>query len=461
MEDPRGSKIIRDPSLTHLPPQSLEAEDALLCAIILENTFFTDICGILTPTDFYRTAHQKIFKAMADLYSINEPVDLVTLVTHLRALNQIEEIGGAAFLANLIDNVPAAHHPVSYANIIKEKSNLRKLIQHSNAVIHRCFECETEGVTAIIDFAQAGSLQIGQGLKSDRAHPIGEVIESTISDIEDASTNKKLMSGISTGFYKLDEMTSGLQNTDLIVIAARPSAGKTSLALNIARNAAVDSNIPTAIFSMEMSKEQLGMRLICADSRVNSTKVRTGRLNRDEWVKITDAAGMISCSPLFIDDDSGLRPSDICRRARKLKKEQNIGLIFIDYLQMMKNDRDNPGRRDLEIRDAVMSLKDLAKELEIPVVLLSQLNRKLEDRSDKRPQLADLRDGGAIEEAADVVAFIYRDEVYNKDENNPNRGRAEIDFAKQRNGPTGMKMLTWVGAYGRFENMAIDYGAIP
>jgi replicative DNA helicase len=274
--------------------------------------------------------------------------------------------------------------------------------------------------------------------------------------LEERQGNKTLVTGVSTGFTQMDQYTSGLQNSDLIILAARPSMGKTSFALNIARNAAVETNIPSAVFSLEMSKEQLAMRLLCAEARMDSSRLRTGFLSDNDLAALTDAADVLSRAPIYIDDTADISAMEIRAKARRLKMEKNLGLIVIDYVQLMKS-RQNSERRDLEISEISRSLKALAKELNLPVVALSQLNRKLEERSDKRPQLSDLRESGALEQDADLVAFIYRDEVYNKDPNNPHRGKAEIILAKHRNGPTGTVLLTFLNAYTRFENPAFGH----
>ncbi|MBI9084092.1 MAG: replicative DNA helicase [Desulfobacterales bacterium] len=450
----RSSKPIKDPSLHHLPPQSLEAEDAILSAILIDNSTLMDVLEVLAPEDFYKTAHQKIFAAITELFTRNEPIDLVTLTNLLRERAQIEEIGGAAYLANLVDTVPAAANSEHYARIIHDKASLRRLIERSNAIIHRCFEDQGD-VDEVLDFAETAIFEISENKVKPSFYPLGKLIEANIDALEERQGNKALVTGVTTGFHKLDSMTSGFQDSDLIILAGRPSMGKTALSLNIARNAAVDGNVPTAIFSLEMSKEQLSMRMLCAEARIDSTRLRSGFFSREDWVKLTDAAGLLSEAPIYIDDSPDVSAMTIRAKARRLKMDKNLGLIFIDYIQLMRG-RIGSERRDLEISEISRSLKGLAKELSLPVVGLSQLNRKLEERADKRPQLSDLRESGALEQDADVVAFIYRDEVYNKDENNPNRGKAELIIAKQRNGPVGMAPLTFLNAYTRFENLASE-----
>ena len=443
-------KIEKDPSFYHVPPQSLEAEESILSAILVDNDTLPEILEILSPQDFYRSSHQKLFTAITELFSKDEPVDLVTLTNILRKRGWLEGIGGAAYLANLVDTVPLAVNAQYYAKIIHEKACLRRLIEKTNVIAKRCFE-DRGDVESVIDFAESSIFEISEKKIRPAFYPIGKIIEVNIDALEERQGNKALVTGVPTGFTKFDELTAGLQKSDLVILAGRPGMGKTALALNIAKNSAVDTNIPVAIFSLEMSKEQLSFRMLSSEARIDSSRLRRGFITQDDWIKITDAAGSLSQAPIFIDDSPNITVLEIRAKSRRLKMENNIGLIIIDYLQLMKG-RASAERRDLEISEISRSLKALAKELDIPVLALSQLNRKLEERSDKRPQLADLRESGALEQDADVVAFIYRDELYNKDENNPNKGKAEIILAKQRNGPTGIAMLTFLDTYTRFEN---------
>ncbi|MBW2681010.1 MAG: replicative DNA helicase, partial [Deltaproteobacteria bacterium] len=306
-------------------------------------------------------------------------------------------------------------------------------------------------VDDVIDFAETSIFEISENKIRPTFYPIGKIIEGNIDVLEERQGNRALVTGVTTGFTKFDELTAGLQKSDLVILAGRPGMGKTALALNIAKNAAVDANIPVAIFSLEMSKEQLSLRMLSSEARIDSSRLRRGFISQDDWIKITDSAGVLSQSPIFIDDSPNITALEIRAKSRRLKMEKDIGLIIIDYLQLMKS-RASAERRDLEISEISRSLKALAKELDLPVVALSQLNRKLEERSDKRPQLSDLRESGALEQDADIVAFLYRDELYNKDENNPNKGKAELIVSKQRNGPTGFAILTFLDTYTRFEN---------
>ncbi len=442
----------KDPTLQKLPPQSIEAEESILSAILLETNTLLEVLEILTPEDFYRTAHQRIFAAMEQLFRKAEPVDLITLTNALRESNQLEEIGGAAYLARLVDTVPSAINVVHYARIVREKSSLRRLIAKAGEITQRCYQ-DGGDFDQVLDFAEGAVFEISENKHRAAFHPLSKIIDVNIDALEKRQANRALVTGIPTGYTRLDNMTSGLQGSDLIILAARPAMGKTALALNIARNAALIGNIPVAIFSLEMSKEQLSMRMLCAEARVDSSRLRSGFLNPEDWTDITDAASALSEAPIFIDDSPDISATSIRTKSRRLKMDKDLGLIIIDYLQLMRG-HENSERRDLEISDISRSLKLLAKELNVPVLALSQLNRKLEERSDKRPQLSDLRESGALEQDADVVAFIYRDEVYNKDENNPNKGTAEVILAKQRNGPTGTVPLSFLGTYTRFENPA-------
>jgi replicative DNA helicase len=445
-------KTIQDPSLQNLPPQSIEAEESIISAILLDNSTLLDVLEILTPENFYRTAHQIIFAAVSELFTKAEPVDLVTLTNILRDKNQLEEIGGAAYLARIVDTVPSAINVQHYARIVRDKASLRRLIAKANEISRHCYE-DGGDLDTVLDFAESAVFEISEDKHQAAFHPISKIIEANIDALEERQGNRTLVTGVPTGFTRLDHMTSGLQGSDMIILAARPSMGKTALALNIARNAAVDGNVPVAVFSLEMSKEQLCERMLCAEARVDSSRLRGGFLNPEDWNRITEAASVLSEAPLYIDDSPDISATSIRTKSRRLKLDKGLGMVIIDYLQLMKG-RSGSERRDLEISEISRSLKLLAKELRVPVVALSQLNRKLEERNDKRPKLSDLRESGALEQDADVVAFIYRDEVYNRDENNPNRGTAEIIIAKQRNGPTGDVPLTFLNAYTRFENPA-------
>ena len=444
----------KDPAPYNLPPQNIEAEESLISAILVDNNTLLDVIEILAPEDFYRTAHQKIFAAITDLFDKAEPIDLVTLANKLKEKGHLEEIGSASYLARLVDTVPLAVNAQHYAKIVHDKAALRRLIEKANAIVKRCFE-ERGNADDVIDFAESAIFEISEKKSQQAFYPLSKIILGNIETLEENQGNRSLVTGIPTGFSRLDNLTSGFQNSDLIILAARPSMGKTALALNIARNAAVDANIPVAVFSLEMSKEQLSLRMLCSEARIDSSRLRGGFFSMEDWHRLTDAAGILSESPIYIDDSASLSAMDIRAKARRLKMEKNIGLVVIDYLQLMQG-RAGAERRDIEISEISRSLKALAKELDLPVLALSQLNRMLEQRNDKRPRLSDLRESGALEQDADVVAFIYRDEVYNKEEDNPNKGVAEILLSKQRNGPTGDIYLTFLNSYTRFEDLASE-----
>ena len=437
-----------------LPPQNIEAEESILSAILIDNDALLDVIEALGPEDFYRTGHQKIYEAITDLFDRAEPVDLVTLANKLKEKGQLEVVGGASYLARLVDTVPLAVNARHYAKIVHDKASLRRLIEKANAIVKRCFE-ERGEAEDVIDFAETAIFEISEQKARQSFYPLSKIILGNIETLEEKQGNRSLVTGVTTGFNQLDNLTSGLQNSDLIILAARPSMGKTALALNIARNAAVDANVPVAVFSLEMSKEQLSLRMLCSEARIDSSRLRGGFFSMEDWHRLTDAAGVLSESPIYIDDSPSLSAMEIRAKARRLKMDKNIGLIIIDYLQLMQG-RSSAERRDLEISEISRGLKALAKELELPVMALSQLNRMLEQRTDKRPRLSDLRESGALEQDADVVAFIYRDEVYNKEEDNPRRGTAEIILSKQRNGPTGDVFLSFLNSYTRFENLASE-----
>ena len=444
----------QDPAPYGLPPQNIEAEESLISAILIDNNTLLDVIEILAPQDFYRTAHQKIYAAITDLFDKAEPIDLVTLANKLKEKGQLEEIGSASYLARLVDTVPLAVNAQHYAKIVHDKASLRRLIEKANAIVKRCFE-ERGNTDEVIDFAESAIFEISEKKSQQAFYPLSKIILGNIETLEEKQGNRSLVTGVPTGFSRLDNLTSGFQNSDLIILAARPSMGKTALALNIARNAAVDSNIPVAVFSLEMSKEQLSLRMLCSEARIDSSRLRGGFFSMEDWHRLTDAAGILSESPIYIDDSASLTAMEIRAKARRLKMDKNIGLVIIDYLQLMQG-RASAERRDIEISEISRSLKALAKELDLPVLALSQLNRMLEQRTDKRPRLSDLRESGALEQDADVVAFIYRDEVYNKEEDNPHKGVAEILLSKQRNGPTGDVYLSFLNSFTRFENLASE-----
>ncbi len=446
-------------SVSHrLPPQNLEAEQCVLGSILLKEGALAKVLDILSDQDFYREAHKTIFAALVALFEKNEPLDLVTLTDTLRDWKKLDAVGGPAYLASLTDIVPLSANVVHYAQIVRRKSLLRQLITTTTEIAVRCYE-EQDDIDALIEETEERIFDIARRKTDQAVAPLHAIIKKNFATVTQLYERKEHITGIPTGYHELDKMTAGLQPSDLIILAARPSMGKTALALNIAQHAAIESKIPVAIFSLEMAKEQLGMRLLCAESRVSSSRLRTGFLKEQDWPKLTRAAGILSEAPIFIDDTPAMTVTEMRAKARRLKSEYDIGLIVVDYLQLMRG-RGNAQSREQEISDISRSLKAMAKEINIPVLALSQLNRTLEHRPNKRPQLSDLRESGAIEQDADVIMFIYRDEVYNKSEDNPNRGLAELIIGKQRNGPVGTVLLTFIDKYTRFENPALQEAAV-
>ncbi len=440
-----------------LPPQNVEAEQCVLGGILIEAGALLKVIEILRPEDFYKEAHGIIYSAILNLFDRNEPQDLVTVHNELKRSGQLEKVGGALYLAELTETVPVASNIEYYARLVRDKAILRRLIEKSSDIASLCYE-EAQDVDDILEYAESAIFEVSQAKIKQSFHKINDILKDSIKKVQDLYEKKELITGVPSGFTELDKLTAGFQPSDLIIIAGRPSMGKTAFALNIAQHAAVDNGIPTAIFSLEMSKEQLALRMLCSEAMVDSNKVRTGFLSKEDWPRLITAAGNLSEAPLFIDDTPALSVLEMRAKARRLKSDQNIGLVIVDYLQLMQGK--NAERREQEISEISRSLKAMAKELNVPVIALSQLNRKVEDRPNKRPQMSDLRESGAIEQDADVIAFIYRDEVYNRDENNPRRGKAEIIVAKQRNGPTGTVLLAFVGKYSTFGNLA-DEDQIP
>ena len=441
-----------DPSFYKLPPQNIEAEQSILGSILLENGSINAALEIINKGDFYNEAHRKIFSVIVELSDKNEPVDLITLSNALKDKQTLDSIGGTAYLASLVDNVPSAANVANYSKIVKEKAILRGLIGSATDIINSCYETGSD-VDQVLDKAEHSIFEISENKVRPSFYPIKDIVRDSFRAIEDLFTRKELITGVATGFDKLDDMTSGLQNSDLIIIAGRPSMGKTAFALNIAQHAALETQTPVAIFSLEMSKEQLAFRMLASEAKVDSQRLRKGFLGETDWPKLTTAAGRLSEAPLFIDDTPAISVLEMKAKSRRLKADQGLGLIVVDYIQLMRAGG-YTNSREQEISEISRSLKALAKELKVPVIALSQLNRKVEDRPNRRPQMADLRESGAIEQDADVIAFIYRDEVYNKNEDNPDKGIAEIIIGKQRNGPTGAVKLAFLDKFTTFENLA-------
>lgn len=435
-----------------IPPQNIEAEQSILGGILLENSAINSALEILSKNDFYSEAHRRIFSVIVELSERNEPVDIITLSSALKDKNMLDSVGGSAYIASLVDNVPSAANVANYAKIVKEKAVLRGLISSATDIINSCYETGSD-VDEVLDKAEHSIFEISENKVRPSFFPIRDIVKDSFRSIEDLFARKELITGVPTGFEKIDDLTSGLQKSELIIIAGRPSMGKTAFALNIAQYAALEGQTPAAIFSLEMSKEQLAFRLLASDAKVDSQRLRKGFLGETDWPKLTTAAGRLSEAPIFIDDTAAITVLEMKAKSRRLKADQGLGLIIVDYIQLMRSGSYRESREQ-EISEISRSLKALAKELNVPVVALSQLNRKVEDRTNRRPQMADLRESGAIEQDADVIAFIYRDEVYNKSDDNPEKGIAEIIIAKQRNGPTGTVKLAFLEKFTAFENLA-------
>jgi replicative DNA helicase len=444
--------MARQPGLLHkLPPQSVEMEQSVLGAVLLENEALAKVLEVLDERDFYQDAHRWIFQAMIELFEENVPIDLLTVTERLRKKERLEAVGGATYLAELVELVPTAANVWHHARVVREKAVLRGLIQTATSIVTDSYE-DTEDVDILLDRAEQAIFEISQRKATSGFMHINAILKGSFKRIEQLYERKELVTGVPTGFIEFDRRTAGLQSADLIIIAGRPSMGKTAFSLNIAQYVGIQVRRPVAIFSLEMSKEQLVLRMLCAEARIDSSKLRTGFLSREDWPRLTKAAGTLSEARIYIDDTPAQSALDIRAKARRLRAELgDLALVIIDYLQLMQG-RSRSENRQQEVSEITRSLKALAKELQVPVVALSQLSRAVEQRKPPRPQLSDLRESGAIEQDADVVALIYRDELY--DENSADKGIAEIILGKQRNGPTGVVRLTFRGEYTRFENLA-------
>lgn len=431
-------------------PHNLDAERALLGGLLIDPDALPAARDLVGATDFYRAAHGLIFETMAALFERNEAVDLITLGKALEDSGQLEATGGLAYLTYLAEGVPTAANVGYYARIVKEKAIVRRLIETATGIAERAYEHEGEAEPFLREAEQA-VFKISEDRIRVSFLPAREAVRGAFRQIERLYERKELVTGVPTGFVDLDKMTAGLQPSDLIIVAGRPSMGKTALCLNLARYAAVEAQVPVAVFSLEMAREQVAFRLLGTEARIEFGKLRSGALSREEWPRLTRAAGTLARAPIFVDDTPALPVAELRAKARRLKIEQRLGLIIVDYLQLLRG-RPNTERREQEISDISRTLKALAKELSVPVVALSQLNRQVESRGDRRPQLSDLRESGAIEQDADVILFVYRDEVYHPD--TEEKGIAEIIVGKQRNGPTGFARLAFLGQFTAFENLA-------
>ena len=441
-----------------IPPHSIDAEQSLLGGLMLDENAWSEIADRVVESDFYRLEHRLLYQAMQSLAAVNTPADVVTVAEWLENNNTLDKAGGLAYVASLAENTPTAANAPAYADIVRERSVLRQLIQVGTSITGSGFNTDGRSTKQLLDTAEKQVFAIAeQQTRGSGFRPIKVLLKNALERIEELYESKNPITGVSTGFSDFDEQTAGLQKSDLIIVAGRPAMGKTSFAMNIAESAAIKDNLPVAVFSMEMPGEQLAMRLLSSLGRIDAHKMRTGKLTDEDWPRLTSAVQIMQDARFYIDDTPALSPNEIRARCRRIcKQEGELGLIVIDYLQLMQV-HGSTENRTTEISEISRSLKALAKELHVPVVALSQLNRSLEQRPNKRPVMSDLRESGAIEQDADVIVFIYRDEVYNED--SPDKGTAEIIISKQRNGPIGMSRLSFLGEYTRFENYFPDaYG---
>ena len=432
-------------------PHDADAEQAVLSSILMDRDAAAEAFEVLKAEDFYSPENKAVFEAAYQLYTKGEPIDVVTVKNQLEENGVFAEIGGVETLANIAASVGSSVNVKSYAKIVEEKSVLRRLIKLSGDISEISYKAGDD-INTILDKAEKGIFDVMQNRNTDSFSSIMDVAFETFTNIEKIYNSSEKITGISTGFADFDAKTAGLQKSDLILIAARPSMGKTAFVLNVAQHAALKENVPVAIFSLEMSKAQLVNRMLCAEALVDAQKVRTGELNSDDWNKLVEGIGRLSEAPIYIDDTPGITAMEIRAKCRRLKLEKGLGLIVIDYLQLMSGSGKSDSRQQ-EISEISRSLKAIAREMEAPVIALSQLSRACEARSDHRPMLSDLRESGAIEQDADLVAFLYRDEYYFPEKKN----MAELIIAKQRNGPTGTVNLTWLGQYTKFANMTNSF----
>ncbi len=436
--------------LGRVPPHSADAEAAVLGAILRRGDAIHNVADIIKADDFYLPTHQLIFSAFIDLLNKKQPIDALTVAENLISHGQLDEAGGSIYLAELLDAVVSAANAEHYAEIVRERSLQRSLINTCADIIGKSYDAAD--VEELLDESEASILSLSDKAGDKSFSDANQLVSQLLDDFAERMNNPDLITGVTTGYQKLDEMTAGMQNSDLIILAARPSVGKTAFALNMALRAALHQNTPVAVFSLEMSKEQLMTRLISIHARVELKRLRSAQLNDEDWAALHTRLDTLRYAPIYIDDSSALSTLELRSRVRRLHSQKGIGLVVIDYLQLMRSSRWQESREQ-EISDISRNLKGLAKELNIPVVALAQLNRKVEERGDKRPVLSDLRESGAIEQDADVIMFLYRDAVYNKRDDNPRKNVAEVIIGKQRNGPTGLVELAYVSEYTAFEEL--------
>lgn len=451
----QGSSVKENDLITEkLPPQNIEAEQSVLGAVLIDNNVLPTTLELLNVNgeDFYKDAHRRIFVAMTELFDKAEPIDLITLTDHMKLTNDLDSIGGPQYLSSLADMVPTSANIRYHAKIVREKAMIRGLLRSVTDIARNVYDNEMDA-EELIDMAEKTVFEISDKRIKVSFVTLKEVIKDSFQMIEHLYDRKETITGVPSGFKELDEMTTGFQKGDLVIIGGRPSMGKTAFSLNIAQHVGVDLKEPVAIFSLEMAKEQLAFRMLCSEAMVDSNNVRKGFIRKEDWHSLTNAAGKLAESPIFIDDSSGVNILEMRAKARRLKAEHGLSMVIVDYLQLMRG-RYNSERREQEISEISRSLKALAKELRVPVIALSQLNRGVETRTgNKKPTLADLRESGAIEQDADVIIFLYRDEVYNKDSQD-NKNKAEIILAKQRNGPTGSVTLTFLPDCTKFTDFS-------
>ncbi|MFR1777804.1 MAG: replicative DNA helicase [Clostridia bacterium] len=437
--------------LGKIPPNDVEAEQAVIGSMLTDRDAVISAIEILKEEDFYREDNKTIYEAILNLYNRSEPIDIITLKAELTSMGMFEKIGGLEYIVGLPEKVPTTANVERYINIVKEKSELRRLIKAANEIIEQGYD-PTENIDDIMNSAEKKIFNIMQDKDQKTYSAIKDVLVDAFTELEQLYNQKQHITGVPTGFIDLDYKMAGLHNSDLILIAARPAMGKSAFALNIATNAAVKAKVPAVLFSLEMSKEQMVNRILCSEAMVDSNKVRTGKIDDDDWIKLADTMGDLSEAPIYIDDTPGISINEIRAKCRKLKLERDIGLVVIDYLQLVQgSSKRASGSREQEISEISRSLKILAKEINVPVIALSQLSRAPEQRPDHRPMLSDLRESGAIEQDADIVMFLYRDDYYNED--SEDKGLAEVIVAKHRAGSTGTVKLVWLGNYTKFANM--------
>ncbi len=436
--------------IERIPPHNNEAEQSVIGAIFLEPQALITAAELLVPEDFYRTAHQKIFDTMVSLSDKGQAIDVVTVTEELSAKKELEDVGGISYLTEIANSVPTAANIVFYAKIVEEKALLRRLIRVATSIVEDGYAREDE-VEALLSEAEKKMMEVSNRKNAGDFRHIKDVLVETYDNIELLHTRKGDITGIPTGFRDLDKMTAGFQPNDLIILAARPSVGKTAFALNVAQNVATKTDENVAIFSLEMGAEQLVMRMLCAEGNIDASALRTGSLESEDWRKLTMAMGSLSNAGIFIDDSSGIRVNEIRSKCRRLQQEHGLGMIIIDYLQLISGSGRSGENRQQEVSEISRSLKGLARELKVPVIALSQLSRGVEQRQDKRPMMSDLRESGSIEQDADIVSFLYREDYYDKETENQNI--IEIIIAKQRNGPTGTVSLAFAKEYNKFVNI--------